>query len=205
MKNIVIISMLVLSMLACSSEKGKRGPDYAVVKKELGLNAEQEKQFDNITEAYQKKREETFAAARSAGNMNREAVMAQMKQIFADQGEEIHKILNKEQFEKYADFMENNIPGKAGYTKKILAQIKSELQLTEEQYEIVLAVDQAFEKSYVNAHDKYHGDHKAAKAYWMQFDKNRKDAIKNILNEEQYNQYLKIVQEVSFRGEHGKQ
>ncbi|WP_066631357.1 hypothetical protein [Labilibacter marinus] len=203
MKKIIIASFLIIGMLGCSSEQRKRkGPDYAKLKQELNLSKQQESQFDKITASHQAKLEEAFAAARSAGTMSKETMLPKMNQIYAAQEKKMSQFLNAEQILVYADFMEKNIPGKAGYTSKIMAQLKSELQLTDKKYDMVVAINQAFEKSYNGAHDKYHGDHEAAKAYWQQFDKSRKEAIKTILSDEEYQQYLNVVKDVVFRSEH---
>jgi hypothetical protein len=57
----------------------------------------------------------------------------------------------------------------------------------------------------VEAHDNYHGDNEAAKAYWTEFDNNRTEAMKQVLSEDEFVKYLEITKDVKFKGEHGNE
>lgn len=74
-----------------------------------------------------------------------------------------------------------------------MAKIKTELALTDEQSQILEAANNAFEKSYHDAHDIYHGNSELAQEYWVKFDNERKNAIKSIVSEEQYAKFLELV------------
>ncbi len=202
MKYTFLVAILMF-LFSCGHEH-KMGPDYDQLKPLLKLDSKQEKQFDQITDKYNGLRKAAFAEARSGGKINREALLKQMKQLFKKQGEELKPVLSNEQFSTYGEWLQKNIPGRVGWLKELVAKIKTDLALDSTKAQMVDAVNKAFIEAYINAHDNYHGDNEAAKAYWEEFDNNRKNALKEVLSEEEYTKFLDVVKDVVFRGEHGK-
>lgn len=198
----IIIAALALSFLltSCNEEKKRRRMDISEVKPSLNLSTEQETEFDGIVKKYEEMRE----AAREVEGGDRATRMAQFREMMKQQNEEITAILNEEQQATYNEFAKKFNRGKAGYSEELIAQLKTELALDEQQSKMLVAVNNAFEKSYVNAHDYYHGNGEAAKEYWNKFDVERQKALKGFFTEEQYAKYLDIVSEYGFRGEHGE-
>ncbi|NOU60710.1 hypothetical protein [Marinifilum caeruleilacunae] len=205
MKNLILILTIAFSFAACSKMGPKIGPDYNKVKPELAMDKKQEKQFDQITGKYTELRMEAFAKARSGGKMNREAMMAEMKKLFAKQGEELKPVLSDQQFKYFTEWLQKQIPGPVGWSKELRAKIKTELAFDDEKSKMLEAVNQAFVEAYVGAHDNYHGNNEAAKEYWTEFNNNRNDAMKQLLNNEEYSKFLELTKEVRFKGEHGKE
>lgn len=190
-------------VIACSEQQKFSGPPYEELKPQLNLTSDQEKQFDEITLRYNKIRTEEFAASRSGGKTDREAMLTRMKQLFDEQSEELKPLLNNDQFELYAEWIEHNIPGRVGWSPELVEQIKTDLQLTDEKAAIVDAVNEVFIETYMAAHDNYHGNNEAAKAYWTEFNNSRNEAIKEAFSDDEYQKYLEITKEVRFKGEHG--
>ncbi len=99
-------------------------------------------------------------------------------------------------------FTAQNRRRRPGYPDELMSRLKSELQLDESQWQMLKAVNKAFEKSYHDAHDFYHGNGELAREYWQRYDKERKNALKQLFNETQYEQYLEIVKDVTPQGGH---
>ena len=204
MKNIFFFAFVLALIFRCGTETHKTGPDYSLLKPALDLTRQQEKQFDQITSKYSKLRHEAFAKARSGGKMNREAMMADMKRLFAEQGSELKPVLSEEQFTQYTEWLQKQLPGRVGWSPEIIAQIKQELALDQQKSNMVDAVNEAFIEAYIGAHDNYHGNNEAAKAYWTEFNSNRKAALKKVFSDEEYAKFEVIIKDVKYRGEHGK-
>lgn len=204
MKKLLILSLSILFLMSCGNEQ-RGGFNFDELKPKLNLSTEKEKSFDAILEKYKTKREETFSAMKEGGKMDRTAMMQAMGNMIKDQNKELKALLNEDQFKAYQNYMAPmmNRFTPPGYSKGIVNKITTELALDDSQTKILSAVNKAFEKSYIDAHDYYHGNNKAAKEYWNKYDEERKKAIKSILNDEQYKKYLNIVSGVSFKGEHG--
>lgn len=204
MNKLIVFTIAVFVLVSCGTDKPKVGPDYGLIKPELELSKQQEKQFDQITLKYSKLRHEAFTNARAGGKMNREAMMADMKRLFGEQAKELKPVLSEEQFELYAHWLEEQLPGRVGWSPELISQIKDSLSLDEQKSQMVDAVNEAFIEAYIRAHDNYHGDNEAAKAYWTEFNENRSLALKEVFTEEEYAKFLEVTKEVRFRGEHGK-
>ncbi len=79
-----------------------------------------------------------------------------------------------EQFNKFVD---ENSRKRPRYDNALLERIKTEAQLSEDEFKVVNAANDAFEKAFNDAHDVYHGNNDLAKEYWDKFDAQRKAAI----------------------------
>lgn len=199
MKRIIIAALAISFLLtSCNEEKKRRRMDISEVKPSLNLSTEQETEFDEIVKKYNEMRE----ASRDVEGVDRATRMAQFRALMKQQNEEITAILNEDQQATYNEFAKKFTRGRSGYSDELIEQLKTELVLDEEQSKMLVAVNNAFEKSYVNAHDYYHGNGEAAKEYWNKFDDERRKALKGVFTEEQYAKYTEIVNEYGFRGEH---
>ena len=181
------------------ADKKRKPLDFAPVKAELKLDAEKEKQFDEITAKFQKMREESFQAAKQSGKMDRVALGIKNEEITKQQAEEMSKVLNPEQMEIFNKFVDENSRKRPRYNDELLAKIQKEAQLSDEQMKVVNAANDAFEKSFNDAHDVYHGNNDLAKEYWEKFDTQRKAVIKKTLSPEQYAKFEEVVKEVNFK------
>ena len=181
------------------ADKKRKPLDFAPVKAELKLDAEKEKQFDEITAKFQKMREESFQAAKQSGKMDRVALGIKNEEITKQQAEEMSKVLSPEQMEIFNKFVDENSRKRPRYNDELLAKIQKEAQLSDEQMKVVNAANDAFEKSFNDAHDVYHGNNDLAKEYWEKFDTQRKTVIKKTLSPEQYAKFEEVVKEVNFK------
>lgn len=183
-------------------EKGhnhKRKPlDYTPVKEQLKLDAEKQKQFDEITAKYQKLREDNYNAAKQSGKMDRVALGIKNEELTKQQAEEMSKILNEAQMQVFNKFVDENSRKRPRYNDELLTKIKSELQLSDDQFKVVNAANDAFEKSFNDAHDMYHGNNELAKEYWDKFDAQRKSVIQKTLTPEQFAKFEEITKDVKF-------
>lgn len=184
--------------VSTSQQNRRRGIDYNAIKQELGLSAEQEKQFDEVLEKYRQIGEANRASYTGAdGKIDRVAMFEKMDELRKQQSAEVATFLNAEQIKQYEDFVAKNSRRRPGYSDEIMAQIKNELALDESQSKVLDAVNKAFEKSFHDAHDFYHGNAELAAEYWTKYDEERKNALKQIFTETQYNQYLEIVKDIT--------
>lgn len=192
-KNNIFVVLAVITIISCSDNKKRRGIDYNKIKPELALTAEQEKQFDEIIVKYQKIAEEERTSMKESTKPNRIEMFKKMEERSIKQTEEMASFLNEEQLTKYKEFVKKNGRKRPRYNDEIITKIKTEANLDEEQSKILEAANNAFEKAYHDAHDIYHGNSDLAKEYWNKFDEERKNALKSVLSEEQYNKFLEIV------------
>ncbi|HHT33946.1 MAG TPA: hypothetical protein GX018_02830 [Bacteroidales bacterium] len=181
----------------------RRGPDYQALKQELQLTGDQEKQYDALLEKYRGIQEAGRTAWTGAdGKVDRMTMFEKMDELRKQQSAEMATILNEEQMKQYEAFTAQNRRRRPGYPDELMSRLKSELQLDESQWQMLKAVNKAFEKSYHDAHDFYHGNGELAREYWQRYDKERKNALKQLFNETQYEQYLEIVKDVTPQGGH---
>jgi hypothetical protein len=181
-----------------SQQNRRRGPDYNALKQELGLSAEQDKQFNAVLEKYQKINEANRASYTGAdGKVDRVTMFEKMDEVSKQQSAEMATFLNTDQIRKYEEFVAKNTRRRPGYSDEIVTQIKTELKLDESQSQMLEAVNKAFEKSFHDAHDFYHGNPELAAEYWTKYDEERKNALKQAFTEEQYKQYLEIVKDIT--------
>ncbi|KPH11389.1 hypothetical protein [Chryseobacterium sp. ERMR1:04] len=203
MKNIkVLVVAFVLSLffVACSGDK-KKGIDYNQFKTKVTLSPEQVKSFDEITAKYQKLQEQNFQAAKGqGGTMDRVGLSIKNEELRNQQSLDMAKVLDAEQLQKFNAFVDENSRKRPRYDNALLERIKTEAGLSEEEFTMVNAANDAFEKAFNDAHDVYHGNNDLAKEYWEKFDAQRKLAIQKALSPEHYAKFENIVKEVQFKG-----
>ncbi|WP_288438579.1 hypothetical protein [uncultured Chryseobacterium sp.] len=203
MKNIrTLFFVLVLGAIAtsCSGDK-KKGIDYNQFKTEVKLTPEQEKSFNEITAKYQQLQEQNFQAAKAqGGNMDRVALGIRNEELRAQQSIEMATVLDAPQMEKFNKFVDENSRKRPRYDNALLERIKTEAQLSEDEFKVVNAANDAFEKAFNDAHDVYHGNNDLAKEYWVKFDAQRKQAIQKALIPEHFSKFEEIVRDVQFKG-----
>lgn len=202
---LVLICLTFLLVMACKEEVAKRKGrfNFDAIKAELSLTEDQASKFDSIIDKYTKIREASFAASKENGKMNRSVMMKKMQTIMKSQNEEVLAILNPDQLPVYQKFAKKMMQSRrSGYSDEDLLKITTTLALDSTQTKMLNAVNKAFEKSYSDAHDYYHGNSELAKEYWNKYDLERKKALKIILTEEQNAKYLEIVNTIAFKGEH---
>ncbi|MCW3162096.1 hypothetical protein [Chryseobacterium oryctis] len=201
-KNFILFSLFAIAITACSGgDKKGKGIDFTPLKKELQLAADKEKQFDEIVAKYQKIQKENFEAAKAqGGKMDRVALSIKSEELRDKQAQEMTQILDAGQMEKFNKFVDENSRKRPRYNNQLLEKIKIELQLSDDQFAMLNAANDAFEKSFNDAHDVYHGNNDLAKEYWEKFDNQRKEAVKKVLTPEQYTIFLDLVKDQQFKG-----
>ncbi|WP_106916821.1 hypothetical protein [Chryseobacterium aurantiacum] len=196
----VAVAFATFLVVSCSGDK-KKGVDYNQFKTEVKLTPEQEKSFDEITTKYQQLQEQNFQAAKAqGGNMDRVALGIKGEELRAQQAIEMAKVLDAPQMEKFNKFVDENSRKRPRYDNALLEKIKAEAQLSEDEFKMVNAANDAFEKAFNDAHDVYHGNNDLAKEYWEKFDAQRKAAIQKALTPEHFTKFEEIVKEVQFKG-----
>jgi hypothetical protein len=187
-------------VVSCSGDK-KKGIDYNQFKTEVQLTPDQSKSFDEITAKYQQLQEQNFQAAKAqGGNMDRVALGIKGEELRAQQALEMAKVLDGPQMERFNKFVDENSRKRPRYDNALLDKIKAEAQLSEDEFKVVNAANDAFEKAFNDAHDVYHGNNDLAKEYWEKFDAQRKAAIQTALTPEHYAKFEEIVKEIQFKG-----
>ena len=178
--------------------KNRQPLDFSSIKAELKLEAEKEKSFDEIVTKYQKLIEESREAAKKSGKIDRVALGIKNEELTLQQAEEMAKVLTAEQMIIFNKFIEENTRKRPRYNDLLLTKIQQEVGLSEEQMKIINAANDAFEKSFHDAHDIYHGNNDLAKEYWEKFDAQRKTVIEKTLTPEQFAKFKELVKEVKF-------
>ena len=187
---------LALVVMSCSKEGKKRGVDYAKFKSEVTMTPEQEKSYDEITAKYQNLSTQNFEAAKAqGGQMDRVALGIKGEELRAKQSEEMATVLDAPQMDKFNQFVEANSRKRPRYNNDLLEKIKTELALSEDQFAMLNAANDAFEKSFNDAHDIYHGNNDLAKEYWTKLDTQRKEAVKGVFSPEQNQKFLDLVKD----------
>ncbi|MCQ9640393.1 hypothetical protein MP478_13485 [Chryseobacterium sp. WG14] len=196
----IVVAVTTLLVVSCSGDK-KKGIDYNQFKTEIQLTPDQTKSFDEITKKYQDLQEQNFQAAKAqGGNMDRVALGIKNEELRAQQSLEMAKVLDGPQMEQFNKFVDENSRKRPRYDNALLERIKTEAQLSEDEFKVVNAANDAFEKAFNDAHDVYHGNNDLAKEYWEKFDAQRKAAIQKTLTPEHYTKFEEIVKEVQFKG-----
>ncbi|MDO4224336.1 MAG: hypothetical protein Q4C75_00385 [Bergeyella zoohelcum] len=191
------MALLVSAVLvACGGDNKKKGADYSIIKTELKLEGDKAKKFDEIVAKYEAQRTETRKAM--GEKPDRVALFKKMEEFQKQQDDEVAKLLTADELQKYKKFVDENTRKRPRYNDELLAKIKTEVALTDEQMQTVNAANDAFEKMYHDAHDIYHGNPDLAKEYWEKFDAQRKEAIKGVLSPEQYQKFTEVVKDVKF-------
>lgn len=180
--------------------KKRRALDFSPLKTELNLDAEVEKQFDEIVAKYQAIKKENYETAKQSGKVDRVALGIKNEELDKQQAEEMAKILTPEQLEKFNKFVDENSRKRPRYNDELLAKIQNEIGLSDEQMKVVNASNDAFEKAFHDAHDIYHGNRDLAGEYWEKYDVQRKSAIQKALTPEQFAKFEEIVKDVKFMG-----
>lgn len=187
---------LALVVMSCSKEGKKRGVDYAKFKTEVTMTPEQEKSYDEITKKYADLGAQNFEAAKAqGGQMDRVALSIKNEELQAKQSEEMATVLDPSQMDKFNQFVEANSRKRPRYNNELLEKIKTELALSEDQFAMLNAANDAFEKSFNDAHDIYHGNNDLAKEYWTKLDTQRKEAVKGVFSPEQNQKFLDLVKD----------
>jgi hypothetical protein len=190
------VTALALVVMSCSKEGKKRGVDYAKFKSEVTMTPEQEKSYDEITAKYQNLSTQNFEAAKAqGGQMDRVALGIKGEELRAKQSEEMATVLDAPQMDKFNQFVEANSRKRPRYNNDLLEKIKTELALSEDQFAMLNAANDAFEKSFNDAHDIYHGNNDLAKEYWTKLDTQRKEAVKGVFSPEQNQKFLDLVKD----------
>jgi hypothetical protein len=191
----VVMAVLMFSCSQKPTENRRRGIDYEQLKQELNLSVEQGAKYDAVIEKFNQVREASRAAnTGEGGKMDRSAMFEKMEAITNSQTAEMAQFLSAEQLNAYKQFIQKNSRRRPGYSSELVAQLKTELSLDDNQSNMLDAVNRAFEKSYHDAHDIYHGNAELAREYWNKFDAERKAALKAVFSDEQYALYLKIIE-----------
>lgn len=199
-KTVFLALALGAVFTACSGDK-KKGIDYNQFKTEVQLTPDQVKSFDEITKKYQDLQEQNFEAAKAqGGNMDRVALGIKNEELRAQQSLEMAKVLDAPQMEKFNKFVDENSRKRPRYDNTLLERIKTEGQLSEDEFKVVNAANDAFEKAFNDAHDVYHGNNDLAKEYWEKFDAQRKAAIQKALTPEHYAKFEEVVKDIQFKG-----
>ncbi|REC64014.1 hypothetical protein DRF65_00035 [Chryseobacterium pennae] len=200
LKTVFLALVLGAAAISCSGDK-KKGVDYSQFKTEVQLTPDQEKSFDEITAKYQQLQEQNFQAAKAqGGNMDRVALGIKGEELRNQQAIEMAKVLDGPQMERFNKFVDENARKRPRYDNALLERIKAEAQLSEDEFKVVNAANDAFEKAFSDAHDVYHGNNDLAKEYWEKFDTQRKAAIQKVLTPEHYTKFEEIVKEIQFKG-----
>ncbi len=174
-------------LISCSEEKKQKGRiNYTLIKEKAKITGTLEEQFDKITDQYAS---ETKALYEKNKKDNKETSKEDREQLAQAQDAQIKTILSAEQYAIYAEEIKIERTGREKYNVNL---IKEELDLDSTQ---ALAYDQtnaAFYKTLRDNHDSYHGKPDVYKQFYEELDVSRKEALKNIFTEEQYQTYLTL-------------
>lgn len=204
MRKILLVLATATILFSCGQEKKGRGIDFGKLKTELKLTTEQEKKYEAIAASFEEEREKQIEEMKASGKPSRKAWMKIMKTSYTAQETELQAFLNEEQKIVTHEFIKRYMPGQSDYSDELKTEIVQTLALDSVQTIQYQAVNEAFKKAFRGAHDHYHGNGEAANMYWNQFNEDRKSALQKVFTEQQYAQYLELIQKESYRGQNEK-
>ncbi|QXP65959.1 hypothetical protein [Polaribacter sp. AHE13PA] len=184
---ILIIAILTI-VVGCSEKESKGRFNYPMIKSKIALTEEQTTKFDKITTEYTEKAKQAWLDA----NGNKEAALAAQKIVFAEQDAKIKAFIEDKQYATY--FTEVNIE-RGGREKYNMSLIKKELDLDSLQSVKYDAANETFFTVLRDNHDNYHGKLDVYMQYHKEIDVSRRAAFKKMMTEEQFDTYLKLVDE----------
>ncbi|WP_044212989.1 hypothetical protein [Flammeovirga sp. OC4] len=202
MKKILIILATITVLFSCSEEKVKKsGMDFEKLKLELNLSVEQTLKYDEIIKFFDEDRASLLADLEASGNDSKKERNKLLRVSYQYQEHVLENILNEEQKVITHEFIKRYMPGVVDYSDELKAEVIETLSLDSAQVDQYLAINNAFVKSFHDAHDKFHGNRQTASMYWNQFNESRKYALKKVFSEEQYAQYIELTMKESYRGQ----
>jgi Arc/MetJ family transcription regulator len=208
MKNIALILLISIFCFSCNKEKKNRMQlDFDKVKSELQLTGAQEKQYDASVIAYNNDRKQQFEDLKSSGKGkgNKKAFKKIIKTSYQEQEAKMSSFLNANQASILHEYIKKNMPGQSDYSDELKQEVITTLSLDSIQTVKYKAVNDAFKKSFRDAHDHYHGNSEAANMYWNQFNDDRTAFLKKVFSEEQFQQYLKVVAKEDYRKKNNRE
>ena len=185
---IAILTIVLTIVVGCSKKESKGRFNYPMIKSKISLTKEQTTKFDEITTEYTEKAKQAWIDA----NGNKEAALAVQKLVFAEQDAKIKAFLEDKQYATY--FTEVNIE-RGGREKYNMSLIKKELDLDSLQSVKYDAANETFFTILRDNHDNYHGKLDVYMQYHKEIDVSRRAAFKAMMTEEQFNTYLKLIEE----------
>ena len=197
MKKYLYLIIALFFLASCESNKSPF--DFDKIKTELKLDEVQVEKFDAIVKKYDGERK-AIMSGQGESTLKR----IKMKAVLESQLSDTRALLSDEQNElfkpiatKFKKF------GSPGYSQELMIELKTELALDSTKYVMLEMVNKSFEKSYIDAHDYYHGNPEAAKEYWGKFDTERKKVLKSVFDDSEYAMFEKLTAKEIFEGEHG--
>lgn len=195
---IMVFVGLLAGLFACEE---RHGADFNELKGQLNLTPEQETKYDEIVAKYAKINGEIHEASKlENGKVDRIGKFENMAKTRKQQSDEMTAVLTSEQMVVYEAFVEKHSRKRPGYTDQELAAMRTQLNLTDEQAKMLKLINTTFEQTYYDAHEFYDGDGEIAAKYWIQYDEERKKALKSVFDEVQYAGYLDMVKDIKPHG-----
>lgn len=205
MKNILSIILVVSALFSCNQKKKGRAIDFNLVKVALQLTENQEKKYNATVTKYNQLRKKQIEELKASGEASRKTYLKIIKASYVEQEQNMKLFLNNNQATVLHEFIIKNMPGQSDYSDELKQSVITTLALDSLQVKKYHAVNKAFEKAFLDAHDHYHGNSKAANMYWNQFNEDRTKVLKKIFTKTQFKQYLKLVEKESYRGKNNKE
>ena len=159
---------------------------YKAYLEELNLDEAQKERYKEITKKYA----DTFKFVREGG-LSKEEKINEIKRLQTEKDKEIKAVLSEEQYVIY----QNHQASKKGKMLAEFAQQIERLNLTEEQKDEYIAISRKYGEEMRNLKDS--GKSKFAKyRAFKAIQKNKNKEMKNLLSNDQYDEYLKIQEEM---------
>lgn len=188
MKKLLLFILTLGVLISCSEEKKQRRGriDYNLIKEKAGISGSTAESFDKITDEYMAKSKELFEANKKN---NKETTKEEREAIAKAQDEKIQTILSAEQYAIYEAEIKIERMGREKYNINL---IKEELALDSAQTLAYEQTNAAFYKTLRDNHDSYHGKPDVYRQFYDELDLSRKEALKSVLTEDQYQKYLTL-------------
>ncbi len=189
MRKIVMIVLALGMLISCTEEKKRKGRiNYDLIKEKANITGSVAEEFDKITDEYSGKMKELYEKNKEN---NKETSKEEREELSQAQDDKIKTVLSPEQYAIYAEEIKIE---RTGREKHNINVIKEELGLDSTQAVVYDQTNAAFYKTLRDNHDSYHGKPDVYKQFYEELDGSRKEALKKILTEEQYQKYLTLVE-----------
>ncbi|MBD0401414.1 hypothetical protein [Flammeovirga sp. EKP202] len=198
MKRYLFLITLLFSFTSCIHQSDSVEMDFTVLKDKLALSSHQEETFATVVKEYNITRVKLIKNSKLSISSGNKALLHEIKKTYKNQEEELSHFLNDTQKDTLHQFILENMPGQFNYASDIRNELVYLLSLDTYQERQYKAINNTFDKIYLNMNKADYGYKQDVTAYWYQLDRARKNAIRRIFSEEQFHRYEYLIQKANY-------
>ncbi|WP_044240872.1 hypothetical protein [Flexithrix dorotheae] len=187
MKTYLFIILLACIFVGCNQQKNERF-NYTLIKSMIDVTPDQVEKFDAITSRYTTLGRETY----DKFHHDKEKLAKELEKVAKNQDAEMQSLLSEAQYVIYEREIKIERKGREQHNMNL---IKNALEMDSTQQVQFDRANEAFYTTLIDNHDNYHGKPDVYLEYYKELDVSRRAAFEEFMNSDQYNLYLKLVDE----------